>query len=41
MLVKKFILIGLLVMSWLYSQEEKELDNAAFYKGIAQGISVV
>ena len=40
MLIKKFILIGLLVMSWLYSQDE-EVGNDEFYKGIAQGISVV
>ena len=40
MLVKKFILIGLLVISWLYSQDE-EVGNDEFYKGIAQGISVV
>ena len=40
MFIKKFILIGLLVMSWLYSQDE-EVGNEEFYKGIAQGISVV
>ena len=40
MLIKKFILIGLLVMSWLYSQDE-EVGNDEFYKEIAQGISVV
>ena len=40
MLIKKFILMGLLVMSWLYSQDE-EVGNDEFYKGIAQGISVV
>ena len=40
MLVKKFILIGLLITSWLYSQDE-EVGNDEFYKGIAQGISVV
>ena len=40
MLIKKFILISLLVMSWLYSQED-EVGNDEFYKGIAQGISVV
>ena len=40
MLIKKFILMGLLVMSWLYSQDE-EVGNEAFYKEIAQGISVV
>ena len=39
MLIKKFILISLLVMSWLYSQEE--VGNDEFYKGIAQGISIV
>ena len=32
--------MGLLVMSWLYSQDE-EVGNDEFYKGIAQGISVV
>ena len=40
MLIKKFILIGLLVISGLYSQDE-EVGNDEFYKGIAQGISVV
>ena len=40
MFIKKFILIGLLVMSGLYSQDE-EVGNEAFYKEIAQGISVV
>ena len=40
MLIKKFILIGLLITSWLYSQDE-EVGNDEFYKGIAQGISVV
>ena len=40
MFIKKFILISLLVMSWLYSQED-EVGNDEFYKGIAQGISVV
>ena len=39
MLIKKFILIGLLITSWLYSQEE--VGNDEFYKGIAQGISIV
>ena len=29
MLIKKFILIGLLVMSWLYSQDE-EVGNDEF-----------
>ena len=40
MLIKKFILIGLLVISGLYSQDE-EVGNEEFYKEIAQGISVV
>ena len=40
MLIKKFILISLLVMSWLYSQDE-EVGNDEFYKEIAQGISIV
>ena len=40
MLIKKFILIGLLITSWLYSQDD-EVGNDEFYKGIAQGISVV
>ena len=40
MLIKKFILISLLVVSWLYSQDD-EVGNDEFYKGIAQGISVV
>ena len=40
MFIKKFILISLLVMSGLYSQDE-EVGNDEFYKGIAQGISVV
>ena len=40
MLIKKFILIGLLVISGLYSQDD-EVGNDEFYKGIAQGISVV
>ena len=40
MLIKKFILIGLLITSWLYSQDA-EVGNDEFYKGIAQGISVV
>ena len=40
MLVKKFILISMLAMSWLYSQDD-EVGNDEFYKGIAQGISVV
>ena len=40
MLIKKFILIGLLVISWLYIQDE-EVGNETFYKEIAQGISVV
>ena len=40
MFIKKFILIGLLIMSGLYSQEE-EVGNETFYKEIAQGISIV
>jgi thioredoxin-like negative regulator of GroEL len=40
MFLKKFILIGLLVMTGLYSQE-KEVGNEVFYKEIAQGISIV
>ena len=40
MLIKKFILIGLLVISGLYSQDE-EVGIEEFYKEIAQGISVV
>ena len=40
MFIKKFILIGLLIISALYSQEE-EVGNETFYKEIAQGISIV
>ena len=40
MFVKKFILISFLVMTSLLSQDE-EVGNEEFYKGIAQGISVV
>ena len=39
MFIKKFILTGLACMSWIYSQAE--VGNESFYKGIAQGISVV
>jgi len=40
MFIKKFILISLLIVSGLYSQDE-EVGNEEFYKEIAQGISVV
>jgi len=40
MFIKKFILSSFLVMSCLLSQGE-EVGNEEFYKGIAQGISVV
>ena len=40
MFIKKFILIGFLVMSSLLSQDE-EVGNEEFYKEIAQGISIV
>ena len=39
MLLKKFILSGFLVISYLFSQSE--VGNEEFHKGIAQGISVV
>ena len=39
MFIKKFILISLLIVSGLYSQDE-EVGNEEFYKEIAQGISV-
>ena len=39
MLLKKFILSGFLVITSLLSQDE--VGNEEFYKGIAQGISVV
>ena len=40
MFIKKFILISFLVITGLLSQDE-EVGNEEFYKGIAQGISVV
>ena len=40
MFIKKFILISLLIVSGLYSQDD-EVGNEEFYKEIAQGISVV
>ena len=39
MFIKKFILISLLVMSWLYGQDK--VDTEEFHQEIAQGISVV
>ena len=39
MLIKKFILSSFLIMSCLFSQNE--VGNDEFYKGIAQGISIV
>ena len=39
MLLKKFILSSFLVISCLFSQSG--IGNDAFYKGIAQGISIV
>ena len=39
MFIKKIIVIGLLVISWLYSQDE--VDTEEFYQEIAQGISIV
>ena len=39
MLLKKFILSGFLVISYLFSQSE--VGNEEFHKGIAQGISIV
>ena len=39
MLLKKFILSSFLVISCLFSQSE--VGNEVFYKGIAQGISIV
>ena len=40
MFIKKFILISFLVITGLLSQDG-EVGNEEFYKGIAQGISVV
>ena len=40
MFIKKFILSSFLVMTSLLSQDE-EVGNEEFYKGIAQGISIV
>ena len=39
MFIKKFILSSFLVISCLFSQSE--VGNEVFYKGIAQGISIV
>ena len=39
MFIKKFTLIGFLVISSLFGQEE--VDSEEFYKEVAQGISVV
>ena len=39
MFIKKFILSSFLIMSCLFSQNE--VGNEKFYKGIAQGISIV
>ena len=39
MFIKKIIVIGLLVISWLYSQDE--VDTEEFYQEMAQGISIV
>ncbi len=40
MFIKKFILVSLLIITSLLSQN-KEVGNEEFYKGIAQGISIV
>ena len=40
MFIKKFILSGFLIITSLLSQDE-EVGNEEFYKGIAQGISIV